>query len=99
MRNHEAYQYAHDIALHHHERWDGNGYPDGLAGDETSIWTQVVALADVYDALVSKRIYKDAYSFDKALEMIVEGKCGVFNPKLIETFLQSESAIRSLYST
>lgn len=99
MRNHETYQYAHDIALHHHERWDGNGYPDGLVGDETAIWTQVVALADVYDALVSKRIYKDPYSFDKALEMIVEGKCGVFNPKLIDAFMQSESAVRSLYST
>lgn len=99
MRNHEAYQYAHDIALHHHERWDGHGYPDGLVGNETAIWTQVVALADVYDALVSKRVYKEAYSFDNALKMIVEGNCGVFNPKLIENFIQSEPVIRGLYST
>lgn len=97
MRNHEAYQYAHDIALHHHERWDGKGYPDGLAGDEISVWSQVVSLADVYDALVSKRIYKDSYSFDKALTMILNGECGSFNPKLLEAFVQSEAAVRNLY--
>lgn len=97
MRHHEAYRYAYDIALHHHERWDGKGYPDGLVGDETAIWAQVVALADVYDALVSKRVYKAAYSFDEALRMIQAGECGAFNPRLIQALIQSEPEIRKFY--
>lgn len=98
MREHEAYQYAYDIALHHHERWDGGGYPDGLAGDEIAIWTQIVSLADVYDALVSKRCYKDAFSPQMAMDMILDGQCGVFNPKLLEYFCQAEPMLRRLYS-
>ncbi len=97
MHQHKAYQYAYDIALHHHERWDGRGYPDGLKGDEISIWAQIVSLADVYDALVSKRCYKDAYSFDEARQMILNGECGAFNPYLLENFLKVESHIRVLY--
>ena len=62
MREHGAYEYAYDIARHHHERWDGRGYPDGLKGDEISLGAQIVSLADVYDALVSKRCYKAAFS-------------------------------------
>src|SRR5699024_4089459 len=60
MREHGAYEYAYDIARHHHERWDGRGYPDGLKGDEITIWAQIVSLADVYDALGSSRGYKGA---------------------------------------
>ena len=97
MRNHEAYIYAHDIALHHHERWDGNGYPDKLKGNEISIWSQVVSLADVYDALISKRVYKDAFSYEKALQMIQNGECGIFNPTLLKVFLESELQIRKIY--
>lgn len=97
MKEHAAFQYAYDIARHHHERWDGNGYPDGLKGSEISVWAQIVSLADVYDALVSKRVYKDAYSVQEALTMIKDGKCGVFNPKLLELFLQEEEKIRSIY--
>lgn len=97
MREHSAYQYAHDIALHHHERWDGRGYPDGLAGDETPIWTQIVALADVYDALVSKRCYKDAFNADTAVNMILDGQCGAFNPRLLEHFVKAEPVLRKLY--
>lgn len=97
MRQHEAYRYAYDIALHHHERWDGRGYPDGLVGDAVPIWTQIVALADVYDALVSKRCYKDPYSAQKAVEMILDGSCGTFNPALLDAFLQEESTLRKLY--
>lgn len=82
MRSHAAFRYAYDIALHHHERWDGRGYPDGLVGEATPVWTQIVALADVYDALVSKRCYKEAYSFDTAVHMIVDGQCGIFGPRL-----------------
>lgn len=97
MREHAAYRYAYDIALHHHERWDGGGYPDHLAGDEIAIWTQIVSLADVYDALVSKRCYKDALAADVAVDMILGGQCGVFNPKLLECFRQAEPVLRSFY--
>ena len=97
MREHAAYRYAYDIALHHHERWDGGGYPHHLVGDETPIWTQIVSLADVYDALVSKRCYKDALTPDKAMDMIFGGQCGVFNPRLLECFQQVEPVLRGLY--
>lgn len=97
MRDHSAYHYAYDIALHHHERWDGRGYPDGLKGDEIPIWTQVVSLADVYDALVSERCYKKPISFDRATEMILDGECGVFNPRMLEYFRQAEPRLRQLY--
>ena len=75
---------AYDICRWHHERWDGRGYPDGLKGDEIPIAAQIVALADVYDALTSKRCYKEAFPHDQAVHMIINGKCGVFNPLLIE---------------
>ncbi len=97
MREHKAYQYAYDITRHHHERWDGRGYPDHLKGEEIPVWTQVVSLADVYDALISKRVYKDAYSCQEAVTMIQNGECGVFNPKLLDCFLTVENDIRTLY--
>ena len=97
MQESGAYLYACDIARHHHERWDGRGYPDGLKGDEISIWSQVVSLADVYDALTSKRVYKDAFSCEEALRMIRDGECGAFNPKLLEAFFAAEPALRELY--
>ena len=68
----------------HHERWDGHGYPDGLIGEQIPIAAQVVALADVYDALTSKRCYKDAYDHETALDMILAGECGAFNPLLLK---------------
>ena len=80
------YNYSYDIARHHHERWDGRGYPDGLKGDEITIWSQVVAVADVYDALTSPRVYKAAFSHEKAVSMIYNGECGAFNPKVLEVF-------------
>ena len=97
MRQHGAYRYAYDIARHHHERWDGRGYPDGLQGDEISLWAQIVSLADVYDALVSKRVYKPAFSWEQAVELITSGECGVFNPHLLECFLRVEVDLRALY--
>ena len=75
---------AYDICRWHHERWDGRGYPDGLKGDEIPISAQIVALADVHDALTSKRCYKDSFSHEKAVQMILDGQCGAFNPLLIE---------------
>ncbi len=77
---------AREIIRHHHERYDGNGYPDGLKGDEIPISAQLVSLADVYDALVSERCYKDAYTTEEAFHMIISGECGVFSPKLMEIF-------------
>ena len=91
------YDYARDIARHHHERWDGSGYPDGLAGDEISLWAQVVSLADVYDALSSDRIYKPAFPRAKVIEMILGGQCGQFNPDLLESFFSVEDQIFELY--
>ena len=80
------FDYAYDIARHHHEKYDGKGYPDGLKGDEISIAAQIVSLVDAYDALTSKRIYKAAYSTDKAYQMIVTGQSGVFSSKLLKAF-------------
>lgn len=80
------YNYSYDICRHHHERWDGKGYPDGLEGDDISIWAQVVSVADVYDALTSVRVYKDAYSRETAVKMIMDGECGAFNPKVLKAF-------------
>ncbi|MGI6069166.1 MAG: diguanylate cyclase [Blautia sp.] len=83
------YQYAYDICRHHHERYDGRGYPDGLTGDEITIWAQVVSVADVYDALVSKRVYKGPYGHDIAVRMILEGECGNFNPVLMKCLVEA----------
>lgn len=90
----EVYQYSYDICRHHHERWDGRGYPDGLKGDDISICAQVVAIADVYDALTSPRVYKAAFEHEKAVEMIFNGECGIFNPKVIEAFKNTVDKIR-----
>ena len=86
LRENGAYPYAWDIARHHHERWDGRGYPDGLKGDEITLWAQIVSLADVYDALSCKRVYKDAFPREKVNEMIRTGACGCFNPRLLDCF-------------
>lgn len=88
--NESLFKYAYDICRHHHERWDGRGYPDGLKGNEISIWAQVVALADVYDALTSSRCYKKAFTKEESINMITTGQCGTFNPELIKAFLEIE---------
>lgn len=82
------------ICRWHHERFDGRGYPDGLVGDEIPIAAQVVALADVYDALTSKRVYKAAFSHEKAVNMILNGECGVFNPVLMECLKEISDELR-----
>ena len=97
LRETGLYAYAADIARHHHERWDGRGYPDGLRGDEISVWAQAVSLADVYDALINKRVYKAAFSRERALEMIRNGDCGVFGPRLLDCFFAVEERLFSLY--
>lgn len=82
----EFFQYCYEICRWHHERWDGNGYPDRLVGDQIPISAQIVAVADVYDALVSKRVYKGAYANSEAYEMILNGECGQFSPDVLECF-------------
>lgn len=84
---------AREICRWHHERYDGRGYPDGLKGEEIPISAQIVAVADVYDALTSERCYKKAFSHDKAFNMIVNGECGQFSPLLIECLTESHADI------
>lgn len=94
--NEPLLKYAYEITRWHHERYDGSGYPDGLKGDEIPISAQVVSLCDVYDALRSKRPYKEAYSHEKAVETILSGECGAFNPLLVECFEQISPKIKNI---
>lgn len=91
----EQLQVSYDICRHHHERYDGKGYPDGLKGDEIPLSAQLVSVADVYDALVSKRVYKRAYSKKVAYDMIMNGECGVFSPNMIKCLQSSKEAIEA----
>lgn len=93
-KNDAMLRYAYDICRWHHERYDGKGYPDGLTGEEIPVWAQVVALADVYDALTSERCYKKAYSHKQAMEMILNGQCGTFDPLLLDCLCDIEEAIQ-----
>lgn len=95
-KDEELVRYARQICRWHHERWDGKGYPDGLEGSEIPIAAQAVALADVYDALVSERVYKEAYSHESAVAMIENGECGAFNPDLIHCFLSEAGHIKDM---
>ena len=88
------YRYALEICRWHHERWDGHGYPDGLMGEEIPISAQIVAIADVYDALTSERCYKKAYDHTTAINMILNGECGAFNPLLLECLTETAPQIR-----
>ena len=100
LKNMEGYEdeelmmVAYQICRWHHERYDGRGYPDGLKGDEIPISAQVVSLADVYDALVGERVYKKAYSHEKAVQMILNGECGAFNPILLECLIDIQDRIK-----
>ncbi len=86
QEDNEFYQYCYDICRYHHERYDGNGYPDQLKGDEIPIWAQIVSVVDVYDALVSKRVYKDPFAVEEAARMIMDGECGIFSPEMLDCF-------------
>ena len=96
-QNEELVKIAYEICRWHHERYDGRGYPDGLKGEEIPISAQVVSLADVYDALVSERVYKKAFSSEKALEMIQNGECGSFNPLLLECLVDIRDRVKEEY--
>ena len=86
---------AWQICRWHHERYDGNGYPDGLKGDDIPISAQVVSVADVYDALTSNRVYKRAFSHEKAMQMILDGECGQFNPVLLQCLVNIQDRIKA----
>ena len=92
----EFYNFCYEICRYHHERYDGNGYPDGIAGDDIPIAAQAVAIADVYDALVSERVYKEAYSKDTAFHMIMNGECGIFSPKVLTCFQMARKEFEEL---
>lgn len=89
---------SYEICRHHHEKYDGKGYPDGLVGDDIPIVAQIVAVADVYDALVNERVYKDAIPKDKAFNMIIGGECGQFSPKIMECFRKVRGDFEALVS-
>lgn len=91
-------RYCYEICRYHHERYDGKGYPDGLAGDDIPVAAQIVSVADVYDALVSKRCYKDAYAKDEAYTMIMNGECGTFSDKILHCLEQCRNDIEALYA-
>lgn len=93
-QNEKLLQVAYQICRWHHERYDGKGYPDGLKGEEIPISAQVVVIADVYDALVGKRVYKKAFSHETAIHMILNGECGAFNPLLLECLTDIQNRLK-----
>lgn len=96
--NYPLFDKAYEICRWHHERYDGKGYPDGLSGEEIPISAQVTSLGDVYDALTSNRCYKKAFSHEKAMEMILDGQCGAFNPVLLQCLKDCEKQILAEFS-
>lgn len=98
QEDNEFYRYCYDICRYHHERYDGKGYPDGLVGEDIPIWAQVVSIVDVYDALISKRVYKTPYAVPTAVRMIKDGECGVFSLKILECFDNVKDVIAEISS-
>ncbi|HNH08142.1 MAG TPA: HD domain-containing protein, partial [Leptospiraceae bacterium] len=97
IQDQEYYKYCYDICRHHHERYDGSGCPDGLRGDNISLAAQTVSLADVYDALISRRCYKEAFDEEKVFTMITQGESGIFNPKLLKAMNRIRPELKSSY--
>ena len=91
--------FAKEIAYSHHEKWDGSGYPEGLSGDEIPLSARIMALADVYDALISARVYKPAFSHEKSIEIILESKGSHFEPLLVDVFLENAEQFRDIAET
>jgi response regulator RpfG family c-di-GMP phosphodiesterase len=86
------------IAKHHHEWWDGSGYPNGLHGEDIPIVARIVAVADVFDALVSERPYKHAWTVDESLEYLQVQKGKHFDPRCVEAFMSAELRVREIHS-
>lgn len=99
VQDSSQYKAAYDICRHHHERYDGAGYPDALVGDEIPLSAQLVSVVDVYDALVSERVYKRAIDKDKAYEMIIGGECGIFSPKMLHCFQYARKVLELFSDT
>jgi putative two-component system response regulator len=95
FQDEELFKACYDICRHHHERYDGGGYPDKLKGDDIPLSAQIVSVVDVYDALVSERIYKKAYDKETAYNMILTGKCGQFSPEMIKCLEYSRKALEA----
>ena len=89
-------EYAKEITLHHHEKYDGTGYPDGLQGDEIHIVSKIMAIIDVYDALVNDRVYKEAMSYEEAEEYIVSQSGKAFDPKVVNIFLNVKDKLKNI---
>ncbi|HHH19518.1 MAG TPA: HD domain-containing protein, partial [Campylobacterales bacterium] len=87
---------AYNIAYCHHERWNGSGYPTGLKGDQIPLEAQLMAIADVYDALISRRCYKEGFSFEKSEQIIIDGSGKEFNPEIIEAFIALRFQFREI---
>jgi putative two-component system response regulator len=88
--------FAKEIAYSHQEKWDGSGYPEGLSGDDIPVSARIMAVADVYDALVSRRVYKEGMPHEKALGIIAEGKGGHFDPDIVDAFLEIADECRAI---
>jgi HD-GYP domain-containing protein (c-di-GMP phosphodiesterase class II) len=86
-----------DMSLYHHEKWDGSGYPEGLSGVQIPLCARIMAVADVFDALVSVRSYKDAISFENAVGIIKEGAGHHFDAKIVEAFLSAKDDILNIF--
>lgn len=93
LKQDDAFPLLCDVCRHHHERWDGSGYPDRLTGRDIAPWVQVVGLADAFDALLHPRVYKPAYPLGQAVGMIRDGACGVFDPTMLACFSQNIGSI------
>jgi HD-GYP domain-containing protein (c-di-GMP phosphodiesterase class II) len=87
---------AKNLATYHHERWDGKGYPSGKAGEDIPLSARIMAVADVFDALVSKRSYKEPFSFEKAMDIIKEGAGTQFDPEIAEIFVEAADEVRAI---
>lgn len=90
------YNYSLDIVRHHHERYDGKGYPDGLEGDKITIWSQIVGISDVYNALTSDRCYQATFDHDTAVKMILNGDCGTFSPQILDLFIRHADSLNNM---
>ena len=92
-------RFAREIARYHHEKWDGSGYPEGLSGDDIPVSARLMAVADVYDALISKRVYKPAFSHSKAMQIIIEGRGSHFDPRVVDAFIELEPEVTHIAET
>lgn len=92
----QFFDLVHDVVRYHHERWDGKGYPYGVAGEEIPLSGRIMAVADVYDALITARVYKPAFSVEKAEAIIVEGRGIQFDPDVVDAFVEQQAAFRAV---